>query len=154
LASGLLVLSEVRQRTRRSHPALQRSTHREHFHPEGSGLGTFHATLNRPLLFHCVPMEHTTPRKVDGHSMAQTYCDAPMWCLADLSVKYTRHVCLIQGMVFQVIVTATTQGKPTCRRLISFGMSAPNLQTAGCSWIKTLQDPRTSTSLSLPSPFD
>jgi hypothetical protein len=28
------------------------------FHPEGSGLGTFHMTLNRPLHFHCVPDFH------------------------------------------------------------------------------------------------
>jgi len=82
-------------------------------------------TLNRPLHFHCVPDSHDHLSMVKAFAnrcpSAQTYDDAPMWCLINhWLTKYTRRLRTFRVVVFWAAVIPFYSKTPTLRRCIPF----------------------------------
>lgn len=76
-------------RTRTIHPIAGNSFIQKPFVNQGFGLGIFHITLNRLLRFSGGSHQIGEPC---GSLLfwPPTYEDVPIWCLTDLSIKYTR----------------------------------------------------------------
>jgi len=101
-----------------------------------SGLGTFHVTLNRPLHFHCVPIEPIST--VTSGNLRHKPTTTLRYVLDRSHNQIHSPFVTPPGVtVFQVIVEAFLLRNTHLTQISLFGLSSPNHQTAGCSWLCT-----------------
>jgi hypothetical protein len=108
------------------------ATKDSHFVHEGSGLGTFHKTLLRPLHFHCVP-NCEIHRAIDSPS-AQTYDDASDGCLINLAINqiHSPPALPFDNTVSRSLPSRCTSEHPLSADVSLSSVNDPNLKTAGC----------------------